>query len=449
MRDGGHHRRAEEGRLLLMRTDHPVVVIGAGPVGLSAAIQLVDRGIEVVVLEAGAAVAAGVRDWGHVRLFSPWRYTVDKTAVKYLEAAGWRPPPADSLPTGDELVRYYLQPLAALPALRGRIRLSHRVVSITRAGFDKTRTRGRDEAPFVVRTQTTELLARAVIDATGTWTTPNPLGATGVPARGEAALARRIHYGIPDVLGEHRPRYAGKTTLVVGAGHSAANTILALLELAATAPGTHVRWATRSADLTRVFGGGDADGLPARGRLGARLKANVESGALAMIPRFQILEAREVDGRLEVAGTRDGDPFVVGDVDTIVAATGQRPDLALERELRLGLDPALESVAALAPLIDPNEHSCGTVRPHGARELAHPEPDFYIIGSKSYGRAPTFLMATGYEQARSVAAMIAGDVEAALRVELDLPETGVCRSDLTDVADEGTGCCAPKGGACC
>lgn len=431
-----------------MRANLPVVVIGSGPVGLSAAIQVLDRGIDVVVLEAADAVAASIRDWGHVRLFSPWRYDVDKVAAKHLEAAGWRPPPPDRLPTGDELYRYYLRPLAELPLLRDRIRLGRRVTSISRLDVDKTRTRGRGDVPFVVRTAgQEEVLARAVIDASGTWWAPNPLGAAGVPALGEAALAHRIHYGIPDVLGTHRDRYAGKTTLVVGAGHSAANTILALLELARTTPATAVRWATRSADLTRVFGGGDADGLPARGRLGAELRAAVDSGALAMIPQFRIAAVRELDGRIEVRGTRDGEPFVVGDLDAIVAATGQRPDLAPNRELRLGLDPALESVAALGPLIDPNEHSCGTVRPHGARELAHPEPDFYIIGSKSYGRAPTFLLATGYEQARSVAAMLAGDEAAALRVELDLPETGVCKTRFADDAE--AACCTPAKTACC
>jgi hypothetical protein len=417
------------------RNEHlPVAVIGAGPVGLAAAVQLLDRGIDVVVIEAATEVAASLRDWGHVRLFSPWRYNVDRTAVRMLEAAGWSSPPPDDLPTGDELYRRYLRPLSNLPALRDRIRLDRRVESITRLHVDKTRTAGRGDLPFVVRTRSLagvseELRARAVIDASGTWWTPNPLGAAGVPAIGEASLpADRIHHGIPDVLGAQRERYAGKTTLVVGAGHSAANSILALVELARSSPGTAIRWATRSADLTRVFGGGDADGLPARGKLGMELRALADAGALTMMTRFQIGSVREVDGKLEVAGLRAGEPFAQGGIDAIVVATGQRPDLAPNRELRLSLDPALECATALGPLIDPNEHSCGTVRPHGARELAHPETDFYIIGSKSYGRAPTFLLATGYEQARSVAAMLAGDVEAARRVELDLPETGVCRT---------------------
>ena len=106
------------------------------------------------------------------------------------------------------------------------------------------------------------------------------------------------------------------------------------------------------------------------------------------------------------------------------------------RELRIQLDPAIECPVALAPLIDPNEHSCGTVRPHGARELAQPEPGFYFAGMKSYGRAPTFLMLTGYEQVRSIAADIAGDREAAERVELVLPETGVCNRSAAPDANQ-------------
>jgi hypothetical protein len=429
----------------------PVAVIGAGPVGLAAAVRLLERGLEPLILEAAADVAASPRDWGHVRLFSPWRYNVDKAAVELLEGAGWRAPPPEDLPTGQELYRSYLRPLAALADIRNRLHLDRRVVAITRHGVDKVRTSRREDVPFLVRTisasgVTEEHLARAVIDATGTWWSPNPLGAAGIPATGETTLRERIHYGIPDVLDRDRSRYAMKTTLVVGAGHSAANSILGLAELAKTNPDTSIIWATRSDNLTRVFGGGDSDGLPARGKLGAELRALTDNGSLSLVQGFRIEALREVAGKLEVAGTRAGKELVLSGIDSIIASTGQRPDLAMTRELRLALDPALESAQALGPLIDPNEHSCGTVRPHGARELAHPEPNFYVIGGKSYGRAPTFLLATGYEQARSVAAMIAGDHEAASRVELELPETGVCNSDIS--SDQGS-CCVPGNKGCC
>ena len=122
-------------------------------------------------------------------------------------------------------------------------------------------------------------------------------------------------------------------------------------------------------------------------------------------------------------------------------------------EIRLRLDPAIEAPVALAPLIDPNEHSCGTVRPHGARELRQDDPGFYLAGMKSYGRAPTFLMMTGYEQVRSIAADIAGDKEAAERVELELPETGVCTRGGVESKVAASGCCggpAPAAvNACC
>ena len=425
--------------------DLPIVVIGAGPVGLAAAAHLLSRGLEPLVLEAGDDVAANVRDWSHVRLFSPWRYDVDKAAARLLEREGWTAPDPDRLPTGGELVESYLRPLADVLGRGDRVRFGQRVVALTRVATDKVRTRDRGAAPFVVRVRDRsgreeELHARAVIDASGTWATPNPVGASGLLALGEDKLGDRIRYGIPDVAGRDRARYEGKKTLVVGAGHSAANAILSLVELAGESPMTRVVWSTRSKDLKRVFGGGEADGLPARGALGARLRELVESGRLELVRGFSIqaVTLTPSGGSIEVTGTLDGAPHRIQDIDAVIAATGQRPDLSLARELRLELDPWLEASRQLGPLIDPNEHSCGTVRPHGAIELAHPEPGFYVIGSKSYGRAPTFLLATGYEQARSVVAMLAGDREAAVRVELDLPETGVCSLDPSDA---GESCC--------
>ncbi|EEP75036.1 FAD dependent oxidoreductase, partial [Micromonospora sp. ATCC 39149] len=421
--------------------DLPVVVIGAGPVGLAAAAHLHERGLPFTVLEAGESVGAAVRQWGHVRAFSPWRYDIDEAARRLLADSGWMAPDPDALPTGGELADAYLRPLAELPQIGPHVRLRARVVAISRLGLDRLRTAGRERAPFLVRlADGEELLARAVIDASGTWGTPNVLGASGLPARGEAATGAYLEHALPDVLGADRDRFAGRHTLVVGAGHSAANTLLSLAELAADAPGTEVTWAIRATSPTRAYGGGDADALPARGALGSRLRAHVEAGRIRLLTGFSVHALDPAGDRVTVVVRRPEGGQESVTVDRIVAATGFRPDHGIAAELRLDLDPVLGATRALAPLIDPNEHSCGTVPPHGVDELRHPEPGYYAVGMKSYGRAPTFLMATGYEQVRSVVAALAGDWAAARDVRLELPETGVCSSDPADSVD-GEGCC--------
>jgi hypothetical protein len=425
--------------LPLLESGLPVVVIGAGPVGLAAAAHLLERGLEPLVLEAGDEVGASVRAWGHVRLFSPWEYDVDAAALRLLEPTGWESPDRDALPTGTELVDSYLEPLAATPALAPRIRTGTRVLAVTRDGVDKTRTVGREGRPYVVRTvhdgQIADLRASAVIDASGTWGHANPLGAAGLPAVGEDLAGPWLAGPLPDVLGAERKRFAGRHTLVVGMGHSAANTLLALAQLREEEPGTEITWAIRGRSPARLYGGGNADGLPARGLLGSTLKAAVASGAIRLVREFTLTALHapaDADGPVTVTGTaRDGEQLRL-EVDAIAAATGFRPDLDMLREVRLELDPGVEAPARLAPLIDPNFHSCGTVPPHGEQLLAHPDENFYIAGMKSYGRAPTFLLATGYEQVRSIAAALAGDTAAAERVELDLPQTGVCSTDLGD-----------------
>jgi glycine/D-amino acid oxidase-like deaminating enzyme len=419
-----------------------VAVIGAGPIGLAAAAHLVARGHTPVVLEAGPAVGAHVRAWGHVQVFSPWRYNVDPVAAGLLRAAGWKEPDPDVLPTGAELAAEYLEPLAALPRLAPHVRLGARVLAVARAGHDRMKTPGRDTAPFEVRVESAAgvetLLARAVIDASGTYGTPNPLGASGLPALGEAEARERIFYGIPDVLGVHRSRYARRSVLVVGSGHSAFNVLLDLGELAAAAPGTAITWAVRRSDPGTMYGGGEADALPARGELGTRLRALVDRGRVRLVMGFRTAQVRRSGAGVAVV---DPGQVALGPFDEIVAVTGFRPDLSMLAELRLDLDPAVESPRALAPLIDPNVHSCGTVPPHGAEALRHPEAGFYVVGMKSYGRAPTFLMLTGYEQVRSVVAAVTGDMEAARRVELMLPATGVCLA--APAADTPVSCCAP------
>jgi thioredoxin reductase len=419
----------------------PVVVIGAGPVGLAAAAHLAERGIAFTVLEAGSTPAAAVRQWAHIRVFSPWRYNIDAAAARLLDASGWVRPDDDKLPTGAQLADDYLQPLADLPAVKSQIRYDARVVAVTRLGLDRVRTAGRDTTPFLIRLATgDDLLARAVIDASGTWDTPNVLGAAGIPAHGETNAAPFLEHALPDVLDADRDRFAGKRVLVAGAGYSAANTLLLLAELAEQAPGTQITWAIRATSPARTYGGETADALPARGALGTVLREHVEAGTIKLITGFAVHELTpQPDGGIAVS---DGTRTVV--VDRIVSATGFRPDHRIAAELRLDLDPIMGASRTLAPLIDPNEHSCGTVPPHGVDELAHPEPGYYAIGAKSYGRAPTFLLATGYEQARSVVAALAGDWQAARDVQLDLPETGVCSSNIpvdSDRVDSNDGGC--------
>jgi thioredoxin reductase len=429
---------------------HRVAIIGGGPVGLAAAAHVLERGMTPIVLEAGPAAGHAVRQWQHVRLFSPWAYNVDKASARLLAATGWNSPDPRIYPTGAEFLEQYLEPLATRTPLKDVIRTSSGVTAIGRAGFDKATTKGRENAPFEVRYRNGRgaetLHADAAIDASGTSLSPNPAGANGLPAIGETEAFSRISYGMPDVLGKDRARFAGKTVAVLGAGHSAIGTLTDLVTLAKKAAGTDVIWLLRGDNPAKAFGGGANDEFAARGELGMHFASLVASGQVSVETGFAVDAIERADDRLRVMAGSEGARHILA--DELVVATGFRPDLSFLRELRLRLDSAIEAPVALAPLIDPNEHSCGTVRPHGARELVQDDPGFYLAGMKSYGRAPTFLMTTGYEQVRSIAADIAGDREAAERIELQLPETGVCTRGGVEGPAASSGCCggpAPAG----
>ncbi len=423
-------------------SDLPVVVIGAGPQGLAAATHLLERDLEPLVLESGLGPASAVAEWGHVRLFSAWPELVDQASTRLLEPTGWAAS-EQGYPTGAEWIDGYLAPLAK--ALGDRVRYDARVTGVSRKGRDRLVDADRAEQPFTVHFVDGEgnesrVEARAVIDASGTWRRPNPAGADGLPALGERAAADLIAYQVPNRA--EPERYAGKHTVVVGAGDSAFNAIHELVQIAADHPGTRITWAIRRAVSSGTFGGGAADQLPERGALGQRAKRAVESGVVELVTGFRTAEVRREGDRAVLLG---GDGREIPAADTVVVLTGFRPDLSFLSELRLDLDPTLEAPRKIAVEIDPNIHSCGSVQATGAADLAQPEPDLYLVGMKSYGRAPTFLALTGYEQVRSVVAALAGDHEAAARVELVLPDTGVCGGAgvFDDPASAGGGCCAP------
>jgi len=431
---------------------HPVVIIGAGPIGLAAAANAVERGMDFVVLEAGHDAGAAIGGWAHVRLFSSWAELIDQAARRLLDASGtWTAPDDGAYPTGGEWRRAYLQPLADLLAATpgGAVRYHSRVVGVGRAGRDLMVDSGRDGDAFAVHVEGPaggeRLLGSAVVDASGTWMQPNPLGADGYPALGETENAERISYGIPDFSDPSvAARYAGKHVVVAGKGASAQGVLVGLARLAQQDSATRVSWLLRRPSVGDAFGGGDNDQLEQRGKLGQDAKAAATSGLVTNVTQFRTDSvAAQPDGRLSI-GSVDGQQ--VADVDEVIVVTGFRPDFGFLSEVRLDLDPTLGSARILADQIHPDHHSCGDVAPHGYKELGQPESDLFLVGMKSYGRAPSFLAMTGYEQVRSVVAAIDGDLDAARRVDLVLPETGVCNG--AGAFDDPDGVTSVDGGCC-
>ena len=409
---------------------YPVVIIGAGPIGLAAAAHLKSYNLPFIILEKNE-VAANVASWEHVQLFSPWEFNIDSAAKQLLENAGWKMPNKNDIPTGKALREDYLLPLSEL--FKEQLRMYEEVIAITKLDTDKMKSTNRVNKPFLLFTKngqaTKTYKASAIIDATGTWGNPNPAVSHGVWLPNEQAAAQKINYQIPNVSA-NSSRYANKRIAVVGGGHSAINTLLQLVELKEVYPQTEITWILRKKRVEDALGGGTADELAARGELGLKMKQILLDKTINVETSFYIQSILEKEEGLILKGTDQK----IGPFDELIVNTGNRPDFSFHSELRYKVDPSTEAVSTIASLIDPNFHSCGSVPAHGEKELRQPETNFYIVGSKSYGRAPTFLMATGYEQVRSIVAYLAGDTAAALDVKLSLPETGVCHTGID-------GCC--------
>jgi len=399
-----------------------VVVIGGGPIGLAAAAHAIERGLNPVVFEAGPHVGETVRAWQHVRMFSAWQLNLDKACQRLLETCGWTAPDPDAYPSGREFREGYLEPLARVPELLPRIRLATRVVAVTRVEHDKLADARRLSVPFEVAFEAANgsegrLTADAVIDCSGNWEQPRPAGAGGVPAVGERNVRGRLHYGPVDVLGALRVHFSGKKVAVLGNRHSAICTLIDLARLAGEALSTRPIWLVRSETARNGPPGSVPKQLQCLGEMLRDIEHLTSVGQIELRTGFSLKCIEAAGDHLRLQATNDQTLIV----DELIVATGFRPNFDFLRELRLDLHSTLECPSAIAPLIDPAVHTARTVSPHGAKELGHPDRDFFLAGIKSYGRAATFLLIVGYEQVRSIVAHLAEDHDAASRVELSLP----------------------------
>jgi thioredoxin reductase len=388
-----------------------VAVIGAGPIGVEAAVAALRRRLAVTVYERDA-IGASVARWGHVRMFSPWALNRSPWGVATLRAAAVPLADDDICPTGTEYVERYLGPLAqwVAPALREHTRVSGVARAHALKGEHTGRPRERAAGPFVLhvahRGEERYEEADVVLDASGAAGAPNALGPGGLPALGEASVAPLVTHDIPDVLGRDRALYAARRVLVVGSGLSAATSLGLLHALAADEPTTHLHWALR--EDTPPFARIPDDPLPARDAL-ARFANDASTGGVAGIT----VHAGAQCLRLAPAATggvavmlRHGERATTLHVDRIVANVGHRPDVALSRELQIHLCYASEGpmklAAALLARAGEGQNDCLKQSLGGIDELRSPEPDYYFLGARSYGRSSQFLLKVGFEQIAAV-----------------------------------------------
>jgi thioredoxin reductase len=398
-----------------------IAVIGAGPIGLEAALYASQLGYEVSVFERGE-IGDNLREWGHVAFFSPWQMNHSPLAVQLLQQANknWRPPADDAYLTGNEYVETYLQPLSALPQLAKKIYLKTKVESIGREWVLKNSLVGdsaRGRFPFRILTTDANgneklFWADAVLDASGVYATPNWLGAGGIPAVGEKKSRPLIDYKLRDISGRDRSRFAGKKILLIGAGYSAATTICDLQKLIRVEPGTAVIWAIREQRALPIPVI-ENDPLPARAQLTAAANAAALNGTQTIQFRNQTsveaISYHENSKKFEVALKQNGSLESL-EVDRIIANVGYGPDNSIYRELQIHECYASRGPMKLAAaLLGSSSADCLQQGSLGADTLKNPEPNFYIIGNKSYGRNSTFLIRVGLSQIVEVFSLISGD----------------------------------------
>lgn len=412
-----------------MAVDTPatVAILGAGPIGLEAALYARFLGYQVAVYERGT-VADNVLRWGHVKLFSPFGMNRSPLGVNALRAQheNYALPDDDALLTGEEYARRYLYPLSQTDLLGDAIHERTTVVAVGRHDWLKTdfpgRAARRDGAfRLLLRDgDGQEIIADAdvVIDATGTYGNHGWAGQGGIPAPGERAAANCIRYDLPDVLGADRQQFEGQQTMVVGAGYSAATNVVALAELARANRATKVFWVTRRnvPDGTGPIERIDGDRLGERDRIAeaANQLAVSPDGPIAHFSGAKIAQITPNSGG-GLATTVVGEITEQIVVDRIVANVGYGVDRTPFAELQLQQCHVTDGPIKLAAkLLGDESGDCLDQQSPSAESLTTSEPDFYILGSKSYGRDSRFLISIGLEQIRNLFTII-GD-----RADLDL-----------------------------
>jgi Pyridine nucleotide-disulphide oxidoreductase len=394
-----------------------LAIIGAGPTGLEAALAASAAGWDFTVYEASNGPAGNIADWEHVRLFTPWSMNASPRARDRLVAVGAEVPDGDDCPTGRELIDRLLAPLAALPEIQPHILYGSRVVEISRDGLlknDEIGTARRAERPFriLIESEAGERIeyADVVLDCSGSYGHPHPLGIGGIHAPGERQFADRVCHRIPD-LSREADEWAGRRILLIGAGASGQTAARDLAELVRARPNTSVVWAVRDRDPT--FGAIPDDPLPARAALAASASALVSDPASPIDARLgcTVDALSDVGDGIRVVLRCGGDGGVDEAaevvVDRILALTGSVGDASMYRQLQIHECWATSGVMKLsAALLASSSVDCLDQTGQGADTLRNPEPDFYILGSKSYGRNNTFLLRVGWEQVDEVFSLL-------------------------------------------